>query len=69
MGKIGTTPVNMRALKPGMSLKALSKATGIALPHLSRIVNGRRGLTIRTAKLIAKHAKVTVEHVVKVLAA
>jgi transcriptional regulator with XRE-family HTH domain len=58
------TPIALRTLKPGLSLRQLSKRTGLAMPHLSRVVNGRRGLTVRVARLIALATGRTLEEVV-----
>lgn len=63
----GATPKTLRTLKPGMSLKALSRKSGIKLPHLSRVVNGRRGLTVAIARRIAKATGTTIDRVVRVL--
>ena len=51
-----------------MSLRTLSKRTGIALPHLSKVVNKRRGLTVRVARLIAQATDTTIDRVVTILA-
>lgn len=65
----GATPKALRELRPGMSLKALHRRTKIPLSHLSRVVNGRRGLTVAIARRIAKATGTTIDRVVAVLAA
>ncbi len=62
------TPKKLQTLAPGLSLRQLSRLTGIAMPHLSRVVNGKRGLTVRIAARIAKHTGATLDRVVEVLA-
>jgi len=68
MGQHGKTPERMRKLRPGMSLRTLSKRTGLSLPHLSKVVNKRRGLTVRVARLIAQATGTTIDRVVTILA-
>ena len=63
------TPKRLKALAPGMSLRRLSILSGIALPHLSRVVNRKRGLTVTVARRIAKATGTTIDQVVNCLAA
>jgi transcriptional regulator with XRE-family HTH domain len=62
-----STPATLRTLAPGVSLCALSKLTGIALSHLSRIFSGQRGLTIDKARIIAKAVGRSITDVADVL--
>lgn len=64
----GRTPQALRTLRPGLSLRKLAKRSGIRLSHLSRVINGRRGLSLKVATLIALHTGTTIERVASVLA-
>ena len=66
--KRSTTPKALRELAPGVSLRQLAKRTGLRLEHLSRIVNGRRGLTLENAARIALALDCTIEQVHQALA-
>lgn len=66
-GRPGKTPDALRRLRPGLSLRKLAKRSGIRLSHLSRVINGRRGLSLRVATLIALHTGTTIERVASVL--
>ena len=63
------TKERLAALSPGVSLRQLAKRSGIALPHLSRVFSGKRGLTVPIAKRIAEATGATIDRVVNVLAA
>lgn len=65
----GQTPDALRRLRPGLSLRKLAKRSGIRLSHLSRVINGRRGLSLRVATLIALHTGTSIERVAAVLQA
>lgn len=59
------TPRRLALLAPGVSVGELSRKTGILLEHVSRIVNGRRRLTLDTASKIAAALNLTIEDVVR----
>lgn len=63
-GRTGRTPKALRTLAPGVSLKQLSRRTGLALTHLSRVVNGKRGLTVSVAVRIALAIGTTTDRVI-----
>jgi plasmid maintenance system antidote protein VapI len=63
-----TASERVAKLEPGLSLRQLARRTGIALPHLSRVINGKRGLTLSVVTRIAKHTGVSIERVCDVLA-
>lgn len=57
------TPSALRALRPGVSLSTLARRTLIAKPHLSRILSGKRKLTVANAWRIAAALGVSIERV------
>jgi plasmid maintenance system antidote protein VapI len=62
------TPKKLRQLAPGVSLGELARRTGIRHEHLSRVVNGKRGLTLVTAQRIAKALDLSTDDVANALA-
>lgn len=61
------TPAKLRALAPGWTQGELSRKAGIATPHLSRILSGKRGLSLRCARAIARALEVDLAVVVDAL--
>jgi transcriptional regulator with XRE-family HTH domain len=59
------TPRRLTNLAPGMTLCELSARTGILVEHVSRIVNGRRRLTLDTASKIARALDIPIETVIR----
>jgi hypothetical protein len=62
------TPAKLRALAPGWTQGELSRKAGIATPHLSRILSGKRGLSLRCARAIAQALDLDLAVVVEALA-
>jgi transcriptional regulator with XRE-family HTH domain len=64
-----TTPAKLQELAPGITLGELSRKSGIAAPHLSRILSGKRGLSLHAAVRIADALEKTLTEIVEALAA
>jgi len=62
-----TLETKLNQLEAGLSLCRLSKRTGLAVPHLSRVFSGKRGLTLKTAKKIGDAVGRTIDEVVTAL--
>jgi transcriptional regulator with XRE-family HTH domain len=66
-GKNGTTPDAIKRLVPGMSLRRLARGSGLSVTLLSKVVNGRRRLTMDTAKALAAFLRLPLQTVVEAL--
>lgn len=57
----GTTPDILTRMCPGTSARKTARAVGVTLPHLSRVLSGKRKPSLELASRLASHLGVTLD--------